>query len=132
MTIAIASDDGIHVAGHAGRAAGFVVAEFEGQTLKQSAFRTSPFPGHAHAEHRHGDEHNHEVSSVQQEKHAGIRSLLAGCEVLICGGMGHRLMTDLREGGIAVLLTTEHTVEDALEAWRGGKLAVSTDGFCMH
>ncbi len=132
MKIAVASDDGTHVTGHAGRAAGFVVAEFEGKTLKNREYRTSPFPGHAHAEHHHEGDHNHELSGGQMEKHAGIRAALSGCDALICGGMGHRLMTDLREGGIEVLLTSEQLVDVALQAWSVGTLVVSGEGFCRH
>ena len=51
---------------------------------------------------------------------------------MICGGMGHRLMTDLMESGIEVLLTSEHTVQAALDAFKAGTLAPSTRGFCQH
>ncbi|MCZ7557266.1 MAG: NifB/NifX family molybdenum-iron cluster-binding protein [Bacteroidia bacterium] len=151
MKIAIASDDGIHVAGHAGRSEGFVVMEYDGHAVTQREYRTSPMPGHVHAGEHHPDAHGHhhahadtvsgsqhmhrhggDFSDAHAQKHARIRAALAGCDILICGGMGHRLQTDLHQAGITVRLTTLGNVEDAFQAWRDGRLEEQLQGFCRH
>jgi predicted Fe-Mo cluster-binding NifX family protein len=151
MKIAIASDDGIHVVGHAGRSEGFVVMEYDGHSVTHREYRKSPMPGHVHAGERHhashGEHHSHadaggpqqhthrhgvDFTDAHAQKHAGIRTALAGCELLICGGMGQRLQTDLLDAGIAVRLTTARSVEEAFQAWRDGLLEDQVQGFCRH
>jgi predicted Fe-Mo cluster-binding NifX family protein len=152
MRVAVASDDGIHVAAHAGRTRGYVIAEFENDQLVRSEYCTSSVSGHVGGGHRHGTHahehgdparrhehgcghqhhHEHGAASMHAEKHAGIRAALTGCDVLISGGMGHRLMSDLREVGIDVLLTRETLVQEALKSWKAGARTVSESDFCRH
>jgi len=72
-------------------------------------------------------------------EHAGGSGLPAdilaglGIDVLLCGGAGRRAISILSENGIDVCAGLAGTASEAIEAWKGGKLAVaSSEDACQQ
>lgn len=115
MKIAIASDDGITVCSHFGRAKGFVIAEIENGQLKSKDYLPNTFTGHAMGMHH--DEQTHHYGS-----HANIIRALSDCKAVISHGMGKRLYDDLTQAGKEVYVTDEVEVDKAIELYLNGRL----------
>ena len=130
MKIAIPSDEGTHLSQHFGRALGFKIFEVaDGQIVNQE-FRPNNFTGHAlgqHEQHRqHGNGHGEHAHS-----HNRILDALKDCEVVIAGGMGHRLFEDLTAAGKKIYITTQHEIQKAVELFIGDNLTSDKDA-CSH
>ena len=126
--IAVATDDGKNVAGHAGRCRGFLVFEAEGQDIKVKRLIDNPNTRHWDAL-RTGQEHEHGHGD-----HATLTEALGGCKAVITGGMGPRLVRDFEARGIACLFTEERDADKAVGSYLAGQLAstnVSSCG-CRH
>lgn len=134
MNIAIPSDDGITVAAHAGRAAGFVIARdtAEGGTEKEFRQRGDIPHHHHHAQHHGHGAHEHTHGDEHAVKHAGILALVEGCDTVVCGGMGQRLQVDLAQAGITVQLTRETLIDHVIASWKDGSFRGENSGFCAH
>ncbi|MBN1446585.1 MAG: iron-molybdenum cofactor biosynthesis protein [Bacteroidetes bacterium] len=133
MRFAIASDDGTHVAQHFGRTRGFVVVSIDGDvedrryvenrfTQHQHGKHTQE-EGHAHGEHDHG--HN-----THGHSHDSILQALDGCSMVVAGGMGMRLRTDLCAAGIDPYVTDLHSVDDVIRAVRERSLVHLSERSC--
>ncbi|MBD3409193.1 MAG: iron-molybdenum cofactor biosynthesis protein [Ignavibacteriales bacterium] len=114
MRIAIASDDGIKIAGHFGRARGFVYADVEDGEVKNREFKANDITGHAQG-HTHGHAHG-------QHSHAPIIAALEGVDAVISRGMGRRIYDDLMAAGKRALITEEVEVDNAVAAYVKGDL----------
>lgn len=119
MKIAIASDDGITISSHFGRAKGFVIAEIENGQVKNKQYLPNTFTGHAQGLH-HG-EHTHHGN------HENIIRALSDCRVVISRGMGRRLYEDLTKAGKEVYVTDELEVDKAIELYLNGRLKNVTE-----
>lgn len=86
MRIAIASDDGKHIASYLGRAAAFVIVDIEEKAVTTLAYRPNTFTGHTTGEGQAPHEHH---------GHGSLLSALKDCQVIISHGMGRRLYEDL-------------------------------------
>lgn len=120
MKIAVATMDGETVSQHFGQSRGFIVFEVEGQKILskhlQSPADTPHNEGVCHGEHNHG-------SAIE---------MLAGCEVLICGGMGGGAAAAVQSAGIrAVLLPGVPDAEQAVKSFLEGKSSKVEAGFCQ-
>ena len=127
MRIAVPTNDGITVSPHFGRSAGFLVFEIEERRIKSREMRTNQTQ-HSHAQGACGD---HSGGSEVQS-HAGILSALAGCDVVICSGMGRRAAEALKAGGITeVVFTAPGPAEETVVTYLAGNLSVSDQHFCQ-
>jgi predicted Fe-Mo cluster-binding NifX family protein len=120
MKIAVATMDGETVSQHFGQSRGFIVFDVEGGTILGRALRTPADTPHnegvCHGEHSHG----------------GALGMLAGCEVLICGGMGGGAAAALQNAGIqAVLLPGVPDAEQAVKNFLSGNGSKASAGFCQ-
>jgi predicted Fe-Mo cluster-binding NifX family protein len=134
MRIAVASDDGEHVAAHTGRCRQYVVFEVtDGVATRCAAL---PYDHTAHAQGRCGEGARHHRQSSEgggQECHQGVLAALANSGVLIAGGMGRRLTIGLVAAGVTPYLCRAGTVEEAAQAFLAGELVpLSPASACQH
>jgi predicted Fe-Mo cluster-binding NifX family protein len=112
--IAIATTDGVSVCDHLARAAAFVVIELDGNTPAARSVRTR--------------------ANEACGNHATFVEMLEGCGAVICGGIGQGAAVSLAAHGIAALVSPSaagNSIEDALTAWIGGRLAISDERVCL-
>lgn len=53
-----------------------------------------------------------------------------GADVLICGNLGPKAVSMLRDNGIRVFSGASGTVNDALKEWKLGKLSIADENSC--
>lgn len=125
MKIAFVTDDEKTVSAHFGRAAYFLVVNVEdgretGRELREKM-------GHAHF---HNAEHTHEDHATQphgfdpqsQTRHTSMLEAIADCSVVVCGGMGQGAVYSIQQSGKDLRLTSEPSIDRALELFLAGKL----------
>ncbi|NHV96521.1 MAG: iron-molybdenum cofactor biosynthesis protein [Thaumarchaeota archaeon] len=111
VKIAIATDDGMTISPHLGRARSFLVVEVEDGRIKNKELRRVAGGGM-----RHGEcDHRSMISSIKD------------CEAVISFGMGWRIYEDFRANGIKPIVTDKPNVEEALEAYLKGELVDRKD-----
>ena len=124
MKIGIASDDQVMIAQHFGRTRGFVIADILENTVRSKSYRVNDFTVHMQGgDHDHG-EHGH--------SHSAILDALADCDLVIARGMGQRIYDDLKQAHIQALITSEETVENAVQAFLKGALTDHPEQSCQH
>jgi predicted Fe-Mo cluster-binding NifX family protein len=130
MKVAVATIDGVSVSQHFGRSTGFVVFEVEGTTIAGRELKTNDRTPHAQGlctgHHEDGAAHEHAGHS-----HAGVVDLLAGCSVVLCGGMGGGAAYALSQHGIQpVIVSGACSAEEALSQYLKGAATPASSGFC--
>lgn len=117
MRIAFPTDDGSTIHRHFGQATQYTVVEIQDGVEAGRALRnkTSHQHGHSH-DHNHGHDHN------QGHDHNSMFAPVADCQVLIAGGMGTPAYAAAEAAGLAVILTAERTIDNALQAYLAGAL----------
>jgi predicted Fe-Mo cluster-binding NifX family protein len=131
MRIGVASDDGVSIAGHFGRCAGFEIFEIIGKEATKIESRPNSNSHHhlqgqggcdQHGEHEHhGTIHNHE----------SFLAALHDCQAVICRGMGRRAVVDLAARGIKPVITVQDVpVNEAVKLYALGQLEASSDSQC--
>lgn len=124
MRIAVASDDGENIAAHFGRCRSFVIFEVERNAPGSPQLISNPIPPAAHQHTRGQRYHPHD--------HEQILAQLAGCDVVISGGMGRRMVADLERVGIRPVFTTETNGRRAVKRFLAGKLESLERPPCHH
>jgi len=126
MRIAVASDDGISIAGHFGRCAGFVIFDVIDQKATRIELRQNS-GGHHHSQgdctHHDHESHNH--------SHESFLIALQDCQAVICRGMGRRAIADLTAKGISPAIISEDiSAHEAADLYACGRLNASNDSTC--
>src|SRR3954451_1748839 len=109
--IAIATTDGVSVSDHLARSADFVVVEVS------SGARTVRSRG-----------------TEACGNHATFVEMLAGCDAVICGGIGQGAAVSLAANGIAALVAPGaigKSVDEVLLDWKEGRLVTSNERVCL-
>jgi len=109
--IAIATSDGVSVCDHLARAAAFIVIDL---------------PTGARSLRTRGE--------GACGNHASFVEMLAGCDAVICGGIGGGAAESLTAHGIESLVSPSAAgkpIDDALQAWREGRLVTSSERLCL-
>ena len=109
--IAIATADGVSVSDHLARSAAFVVVELA------SGARTTRARG-----------------TEACGNHASFVEMLAGCEAVICGGIGQGAAVSLAANGIQTLVSPGAvglSVDEVLLAWTEGRLVTTGERVCL-
>ncbi len=109
--IAIATADGVSVSDHLARSAAFVVVELA------SGARTTRVRG-----------------TDVCGNHATFVEMLAGCDAVICGGIGQGAALSLSAHGVQTLVSPGvigQSVDEVLLAWMEGRLVVSDERVCL-
>ncbi len=124
MRIAVPTDDGVTLSAHFGRSAAFLIFELEnGQITKRETRPNGAHHAKGKGECQHGGGEGH--------SHAGFVTALAGCDVVLCGGMGRRAADALKAGGISpVPVSASGSAEELVAAYAAGSLITSADSFC--
>jgi predicted Fe-Mo cluster-binding NifX family protein len=121
--IAVASDDGLHIAGHLGRVRGFLIFEIEGPDIINSSYRKNDFTGHARGLSGAG----HDV-----DRHGPVLAALRDCELVISHGMGRRIIADLERAGIKAFIVSETIAQKAVQLYLEGGLENQPHLGCDH
>jgi predicted Fe-Mo cluster-binding NifX family protein len=130
VRIAVASDDGVSIAGHFGRCAGFLIFDAEKENVKKIDYRVNSFGHHQQGQPEHNHEHGHDHGEGQHS-HDGFANALADCKVVICRGMGKRAVVDLSSKGIQPAIVAEDiSAQRAAELYAEGNLNSSSDSSC--
>jgi predicted Fe-Mo cluster-binding NifX family protein len=109
--IAIATADGVSLSDHLARAAAFVVVDLASGTRSTRARGTDGCGNHA-----------------------TFVELVAGCEAVICGGIGQGAAVSLAAHGIQTLVSPAaigQSVDEVLLAWTEGRLVISDERVCL-
>ncbi len=120
MKVAVATEDGVHVSAHFGRAPFFEVLTLENGRIVARERRPKAFHqgGHPH-------EHHHEAG---RDTHAsGMVSVVQDCSAIIAGGMGNPAFAAIQAGGLTAVLTDELDIERAAQAYANGTLINHTE-----
>ncbi|NLI16833.1 MAG: iron-molybdenum cofactor biosynthesis protein [candidate division Zixibacteria bacterium] len=128
MRIAVASDDGVSIAEHFGRCAGFIIYEYENDDIKEIENRPNTREHH----HEQHDCANHENShGATNHSHESFLAALGDCQIVICRGMGRRAINDLQAKGInPAIIAADITAREAVELLAAGKLGFSDQSSC--
>jgi predicted Fe-Mo cluster-binding NifX family protein len=127
MRIAIAADDGEHVAAHTGRCRGFVIFEVAGQEATRVEYRPNAFTAHARGE-CHEDHTPSEPSS--HGSHGPLVDALNDCRVLVTRGLGLRLVADLAARQIDAYVCVNDRVDEAAALYAQGRLPRAAGRTC--
>jgi len=111
--IVFPTDDGETISSHLGQARFFQVISLEDGKVLGSELREKVSHTHQNHSHTEGDQVH-----PGQAMFATIRD----CQVLIAGGMGSPAYERAKSLGMEVYLTSEKRIDDALTAYRAGKL----------
>ena len=112
--IAIATADGVSVCDHLARSAAFVVVEVSGGVAGARVVRAR--------------------GTEACGNHATFVAMLAGCDAVICGGIGEGAAVSLGAHGIRALVApgaAGSPIDEALQAWMEGRLATSDERVCL-
>lgn len=129
MRIAVATDDGITIAGHFGRCAGFEIFEVNGNEANKVESRPNSNSHH----HGQGDchQHGHHEHHGAVHSHESFLNALHDCQAVICRGMGRRAVSDLSARGIKPVITAQDVkVAEAARLYALGQLDWSSDSQC--
>ncbi len=126
MKIAVPTNDGFSVSEHFGRSAGFLVFEVQDGRIAARETRANTMQ-HTHG---HGDG-GHHAEAEGAHSHTAILTALAGCDVVICAGMGWRAAEALKQGGVGtVIMTGPGPAEEKVTAYLAGNLSGEGPSFC--
>lgn len=116
IKIAFATDDGITISPHFGRAQYFEVVSIENGLAVHHERREKAghhiFASGEEHQHHHGEGHGHDEGA--QVRHHGIVSSITDCQMVVARGMGTGAYEFLTEAKITPILTIDRTIDDAV------------------
>jgi predicted Fe-Mo cluster-binding NifX family protein len=126
VRIAVPTNNGTSISEHFGRCAAFLIFEIEDNRIQARERRTNGM------QHSHGQGNcGHGSAGSEAPSHRAILSALAGCDVVICAGMGWRAAEALKSGGITEVVVTEPgPAEEAVGAYLTGSLTTRPEALC--
>ncbi len=111
-TIAVATTDRVSVADHLARSSVFIVLKAEEGKVVSTAVRRR--------------------KTDLCGNHASFVETLAGCDAVLCGGIGAGAAESLEAQGIKpVVLAGQHSIDDAVAQYLAGTLATTTERVCL-
>jgi len=127
MRIAVATDDGISIAEHFGRCAGFEIFDVSEKETIKIGHRPNA-AGHHHQDKADCSKERHHEGS---HNHESFVRLLQDCNVVICRGMGRRAEADLTANGIRPVKSSQDIpVAEAVRLFAAGRLDESDNSPC--
>ncbi len=126
MKIAVATEDGVTISQHFGRAPYYVVLTVEDGAVVAKETREKAAHQHAAGDVHlqvpgHDEGHDH-TGSEAQARHASMAQSILDCEVVVARGMGGPAYQSLRDAGIRPVITTLQGVDEAVDAYLHGSL----------
>lgn len=122
MKVAIASDDGLNISQHFGRARFYIVYMIEDDKVTARELRDKA--GHhsfigdqsAGSCHSHGAPGEHSTDAASQIKHRSMLSSALDCQFVIAGHMGGGAYRSMVDQGIEPILTDINDPDEAVKA----------------
>jgi predicted Fe-Mo cluster-binding NifX family protein len=134
MKFAVITEDGKTVSKHFGMAPYYLVFSVEnGQiTGREMLPKSSHTHSHESGQHSHSGDHapGHGMDAASHDRHAGMASTIAGCEALLCGGMGMGAYQSMQRLNIKPVVTDIRDVEAAAKAYLDGTIVDQVG--CLH
>lgn len=120
MKIAVATADGVSVSQHFGQSRGFIVFTVEnGEILSHELKGVAITP------------HNEGICSGHAKEDSNLATMLEGCEVLLCGGIGGGAAQAVQQLGIKPMaLAGVSSAEEAVTMFCDGRASQVQAGFC--
>ena len=109
--IAVATEDGVHVSAHFGRAPYFEVLTIDGGKIVARERREK-------AHHQAGHDHAHGGHAT----HASMVAAARDCTVVIAGGMGKPAYASIQAANLTPILTDIREIESVALTYATGKL----------
>ena len=129
MKIATASDDGMNISQHFGRAPYFVVLTVDDGKVTAKETRSKAghqiFAAHEPVKLAEGERHGYDAGS--QSRHGSMAEAILDCQVLLAGDMGWGAYEAMQGYGIETIATDVENIDEAVELYLAGKLAISMD-----
>jgi predicted Fe-Mo cluster-binding NifX family protein len=120
MKIAIASDDGLNISQHFGRAAYYIVYNLEGDKVVSKEVREKvghhSFIEGPETESCHDKGGEHGMDAASQTKHRSMLSAAEDCKYIVAGHMGGGAYRSMMEQGIEPLLTDIKDPDEVIKA----------------
>ncbi len=114
-SIAIATDDGVTVSSHFGRALFYEVLNLsDGKVVKRE--RREKASHLIFASEGTDGEHNHHHGEAYKQRHQMMVSPILDCQAVVVRGMGTGAVEHLRGANISAILTGLHTIEEVVHA----------------
>lgn len=133
MYLAIASNDGVYLAGRTGGVRGFVIFELAGRKIRRAGWRDNPI---ARDSDRSAcgclrcETSGHYDGCRQYE---ALIAALRDVQAVVLHHPGAQLVVQLADAGIAPYVTGGATVLEAALDFNGGRLRMPADGaICPH
>ena len=111
--IAIATEDGVHVSAHFGRAPYFQVVTIDNGKIIASERREKAHHQGEHEHHEHGGNDTHA---------SGMVGVVSDCAAIIAGGMGSPAYASIQAAKLTPILTDLRDVDQAAQAYAAGTL----------
>jgi predicted Fe-Mo cluster-binding NifX family protein len=128
MKLAVASTDGVSIAEHFGRSKYFLVFEIDHDRVLSVDSRTGAFRAN---NPRCCEVKDADGNSVRPD-YSDMVDALAGCQAVLCRGMGWQAAEALVRGGInPLVIQGELSPHEAVQQYIDGKLIPAT-GFCRN
>jgi predicted Fe-Mo cluster-binding NifX family protein len=127
MKIAVPTNDGSSISEHFGRSSAFLLFDTAHSEIASSEMRANQ------GLHDHNDAgcRGDHAGSAEPHSHAEILRSIAGCEVVICAGMGWRASEALKQAGVReVVVTAPGPATEAVLAYLRGDLKTGAQSFC--
>ena len=115
IKIAIATEDGIHVSAHFGRAPYFQVLTIESRQVIASERRDKAF-------HRDNHHHGNHKESGRDTHASGMVGVVRDCVAILAGGMGRPAYAAIQSAGLTPILTDIREIAQAGRAYAEGTL----------
>lgn len=120
--VAFATNDGVNILSHFGRARYFEVFEIEDKKVLARERRDKhDFHSAEHHDHSHQDQQEH------YQKHNKIISLIEDCDFVVAGGMGYGIYDFLVSRGKQPIVSSAKSIDEALSLLIENKLENHTE-----
>ncbi len=124
MKIAAASDDGLRISEHFGRAPYYVVLTVEEDQIVHKEIRSKAghhtFAAHQPPKLAPGEKHGYD--SGADVRHANMSDSIKDCQVLLARGMGWGAYEAMKNYGIEPIVTDVEGIYEAVRLYLKGKL----------
>jgi len=116
---AFATNDGVKISRHFGRAEYFEVIEMNEGSIIARERRTNTGAHHNHSSGHDHDSMHHEMHS---ERHNTMGEIVKDCDYVIAGGMGFPIFNFLNSLGKNVIITSLSNIDEALPQIANGTI----------
>lgn len=120
MRVALASDDGLNITSHFGRAEYYVVVEIHGGEILSR--RLVPKENHYSLRSTKLAHRGDPDEAISEEQHRRMFDPVEDCDILVARGMGASAVRRVQELGLKPILTDLATVDEVLKAYLEGAL----------